>query len=300
METQADGSNRARSRSNRARSGSNRARSGSNGARTGDSEVWTKPADGPSGASAAEAAGLRWLAEAPDGIRTAAVLAEDTDRLVLERLPSAEPTAEAARAAGRALARTHAAGAEAFGALPPGAPDDRAFFGPAEDVRTLPAGRATSWGAYLAENRLRPAAEQAAGRLEAEDLRRLDDLCSALAAGRLDDDEPPARVHGDLWSGNLLWTRADDGSTEAAVIDPAAHGDHPATDLAMLALFGAPHLDALRAGYAEVRPQSRDWERAEPLHQLFPLLMHVALFGTGYLGPARRALAAALALTGRE
>ena len=50
--------------------------------------------------------------------------------------------------------------------------------------------------------------------------------------------EPPSRIHGDLWAGNVLW------SGEAGwLIDPAAHGGHRETDLATLALFGAPHLD---------------------------------------------------------
>src|SRR6478752_4834379 len=57
-----------------------------------------------------------------------------------------------------------------------------------------------------------------------------------VAAGTFDSAEPASRLHGDLWSGNVLWT-----AREAVLIDPAAHGGHRETDLAMLALFGAPH-----------------------------------------------------------
>jgi fructosamine-3-kinase len=90
--------------------------------------------------------------------------------------------------------------------------------------------------------------------------------------------EPPARLHGDLWSGNVLW--AADG--RAWIIDPAAHGGHRETDLAMLALFGLPHLDRVLAAYDASWPLAAGWEERVPLHQLHPLLVHAVLFGGGY------------------
>lgn len=88
-----------------------------------------------------------------------------------------------------------------------------------------------------------------------------------------------------------MWTA--DG---VVLIDPAAHGGHRETDLAMLALFGCPHLDEILAGYQEVRPLTAGWRDRVGLHQLYPLLAHVALFGSGYerqtLAAARSALAA--------
>ena len=77
-----------------------------------------------------------------------------------------------------------------------------------------------------------------------------------------------------LWSGGRGW-----------LIDPAAHGGHRETDLAMLALFGAPHLDRILAAYAEASPLSDGWRSRVPLHQLHPLLVHVCLFGAGYAAP---------------
>jgi fructosamine-3-kinase len=62
----------------------------------------------------------------------------------------------------------------------------------------------------------------------------------------------------------------------------------------MLALFGCPHLDAVLAGYQEVAPLAAGWPDRVPLHQLFPLLVHVALFGRGYSGQAVAAARAAL------
>jgi fructosamine-3-kinase len=90
--------------------------------------------------------------------------------------------------------------------------------------------------------------------------------------------EPPARLHGDLWSGNVLW--AADG--RAWIIDPAAHGGHRETDLAMLALFGLPHLDRVLAAYDTSWPLAAGWQQRVPLHQLHPLLVHAVLFGGGY------------------
>jgi fructosamine-3-kinase len=118
-----------------------------------------------------------------------------------------------------------------------------------------------------------------------EAIRRVGDLAGPA--------EPPARLHGDLWHGNVVWDRGG----HAWVIDPAAHGGHRETDLAMLALFGAPFLDRILAAYQETRPLAPGWPQRVPLHQLHPLLVHAALFGPAYgqraVEAARRALAAA-------
>ena len=84
------------------------------------------------------------------------------------------------------------------------------------------------------------------GHLDAAAARVVDRVCDRLASGDLDDERPPARIHGDLWSGNVVFTT--DG---AVLIDPAAHGGHGLTDLAMLALFGCPGLDRVGAAYEE-------------------------------------------------
>ena len=89
-------------------------------------------------------------------------------------------------------------------------------------------------------------------------------------------DEPAARLHGDLWSGNLVWT-----SGTVWLVDPAAHGGHRETDLAMLALFGCPQLPRVVDAYQEATPLADGWEDRVALHQLFPLLVHACLFGRG-------------------
>ena len=102
--------------------------------------------------------------------------------------------------------------------------------------------------------------------------------------------EPHARLHGYLWSGNVLWGAY--GRTW--VIDPAAHGGHRETDLAMLKLFRCPQLDRIIGAYDESSPLDDGWETRVPLHQLFPLLVHTVLFQGGYGRQALEAARAAL------
>lgn len=226
----------------------------------------------PPGFFVCEAAGLRWLADA-DGARVVRVRAVGDDELVLERLVPAPATPAAADELGRGLARTHAAGAEAFGVTPPDWDGD-GFFGPLDDPYPLPAGRFARWGEFYAACRVDQLRRLLAG-TGFDD--RLGRLSGRLADGAYDDGVGPARVHGDLWSGNVMWTRAG-----AVLIDPAAHGGHPITDLAMLALFGAPHLERVVAAYDEAAPLPDGWRDVVGLHQVYPVGMHVVLFGGGY------------------
>jgi fructosamine-3-kinase len=246
-------------------------------------------ADAPPGFFATEAAGLRWLA-VDGGPRVARVLGVGPGHLDLEHLVPAPPTPGAARALGGRLAVLHDAGAPSFGALPPGAA--AGFFGPLDDPLDLTGGAWDDWPTYYAEARLRPVVAQgyARGVLDDGDAAAVDAVCARLVelAGPA---EPPARLHGDLWSGNVLWARGPHGDGEAVLIDPAAHGGHRETDLAMLALFGAPHLDGIVAGYEEAHPLAPGWRRRVGLHQLYPLAVHAVLFGGGYVERTRRLLA---------
>lgn len=254
----------------------------------------------PAGFFACEAAGLRWL-DVPGGPRVVRVLDVAPDHLDLERLRGARPTPAAARALGRGLAVVHDAGAPAWGAPAPGWEGD-AFFGPLDDPLPMPTGAWEDWPAFYAEARLRPVARQGVerGALGTDDvalLDRLGDRLADLARPALDDS--PARVQGDLWSGNVLWAGADDGAddgdaVEAVLVDPAAHGGHREADLAMLALFGAPHLDEVVAGYEEVHPLARGWRHRVALHQVYPVAVHAVLFGGGYRAQLRATVTALL------
>lgn len=235
--------------------------------------------DAPSGFFEAEAAGLRWLgeAEAHGGARVVRVLDVGPHHIDLEQLHPSRPTAGHAESLGRALARTHAAGAPAFGAPPEGWSGDAWIGRQPQSNDPSP-----TWGVFYAEQRVRPFVRRALdrGHLDAAGARVVGRVCDRLVAGDFDDDRPPARIHGDLWSGNVVFT------TEGAVlIDPAAHGGHGLTDVAMLELFGCPGLDRITAAYDEAAGLERGWRDLVPLHQLHPLAVHAASHGSSYAGP---------------
>jgi fructosamine-3-kinase len=246
-----------------------------------DGRVVVVKRSGDAGATRAEAAGLRWLADA-GAVRVPDVHGHDGNWLVVDRVTQGRPSREAAVRFGRDLAALHAAGAPAFGAPPPDGPAD-AYIGLAP-MRNEPG---TDWPGWYAEHRvlpyLRRAVDQGTVRPgEATDVERLCERLPELAGPA----EPPARLHGDLWNGNVLW--AADGHVR--LIDPAAHGGHRETDLAMLRLFGCPHLEQVLDGYQEKAPLAGGWADRVGVHQLFPLLVHAVLFGRSY---AEQALAAA-------
>jgi fructosamine-3-kinase len=237
-------------------------------------------AAGASAGFPAEARGLCWLAEA-GAVPVPEVVGWDEATLVISWLPSQAPSGQAAERFGRDLARMHAAGAAAYGAPWPGF------------IAGLPLGNdaGDSWPEWYGTERLLPYARRArdAGSLTAADV-RLVEAVAARAPDLAGPAEAPSRIHGDCWSGNVLWSGG-----RGWLIDPAAHGGHRETDLAMLALFGAPFLDRIIACYQEIAPLPAGWRHRVPLHQLHPLLVHVCLFGEAYRTAAMDAARAALA-----
>ncbi|USQ86534.1 fructosamine kinase family protein [Streptomyces phaeoluteigriseus] len=232
----------------------------------------------------AEAAGLRWLADART-VRVPAVRGAGGRWLVTDRVPTGPPSPEAAFRFGRDLAALHRTGAPAFGAPPPDGPRE-AFVGLAP-MRNVPG---DDWPAWYAEHRVLPYLRTAfdQGTVRPGGAAVVERVCERLPdlAGPA---EPPARLHGDLWNGNVLW--GADG--HARLIDPAAHGGHRETDLAMLDLFGCPHLDRVLDGYQAAAPLAAGRKDRVGLHQLFPLLVHAVLFGRTY---AEQAVAVAARL----
>ena len=243
-------------------------------------------ADVAPGEYATEADGLRWLAE-PGGLPLPDVLGVADDALVLEWVDEGRAGDEAAL--GRGLARIHAAGAPAFGANgDAGGGGDATAGGDAATARPLrisrlklPNDAAPDWPAFYARNRLAPLLHEvpaSTARAVERVIERLPELAGP--------DEPPARLHGDLWTGNVLW--ATDG--RPWLIDPAAYGGHREVDIAMLKLFGSPGR-AFHDAYDDVRPLAPGHEHRVGLWQLFPLLVHAVLFGGGYAASAERTAA---------
>jgi len=242
-------------------------------------DTFTKKRPTATDAYPAEAAGLAWLAAAgPGAARIIEVLDVSPDRLVLPRLIPVAPTTRAAAAFGAALAVTHAAGARAYGAPPDGWTGD-GYIG----TQPLPLRPTDRWGTFYADQRLLPYAEAAAasGSLSPRGRTLVDHVAERLRAGEFDDGRPPARLHGDLWAGNVIFT-----GTGVVLIDPAAHGGHGLTDLAMLHLFGAPELPTITAAYADAAALPAGWPDLIGLHQLHPLLVHAVTHGASYGGEA--------------
>ncbi|MGI8693299.1 MAG: fructosamine kinase family protein [Geodermatophilaceae bacterium] len=215
---------------------------------------------------ASEVAGLRWLG---GHVPVPEVIAGTESTLLLSWIEPGASTPAAAEDLGRSLAALHASGADAFGAV------WRGWIG------RLPMDNspASSWPEFYAGQRVIPFVRQAvdAGRMTVADAvvveRALDHIGNVGVPV-----EPPSRLHGDLWSGNVLWSAAG----PAYLVDPAAHGGHRETDLAMLALFGLPHLDRVFSAYDEAAPLGLGWRERVGLHQLHPLAVHAAMFGAGY------------------
>ena len=256
-------------------------------------EVFIKQRPGTSpSAYRYEAAGLECLRQAhqeSDGCPVPWVRDVGAEHLTLDFIATTSPSPQAASSFGAQLARTHQAGADAFGQLPPNS--SRAFIA---DV-ALPEGTWETFGCFYAQARIRPLTQQARDEsaITAHQGHLLDDLAEALETEDprlIGPPDPIARVHGDLWSGNVLWRRRD-----CVLIDPSAHGGHRESDLAMLALFGLPYLDEVLEAYQHEWPLAPHHAKRIPLHQVYPLLVHAILFGGSYGSAAAHAARTALA-----
>ncbi|WP_405091743.1 fructosamine kinase family protein [Micromonospora sp. NBC_01392] len=235
----------------------------------------------PEGFFATEAAGLRWLREA-DAVPVPEVLVALPELLALDWVEPGEPGPEAAEAFGHGLAALHRAGAPAFGAEWTG------FIGALPQDNTPDRG---PWPEWFARCRLLPYLRMSVdgGALTGAATALVEQVVDRV--GEWGGDEPPARLHGDLWPGNLLW--GTDG--RVWLVDPAAHGGHRETDLAQLALFGGPpQFERILSAYQESWPLADGWRERVPLHQLHLLLVHTALFGAAYAEAVVSAARAAL------
>lgn len=202
-----------------------------------------------------EADGLRSLAEAGAPVPT--IISVDTHRLVLEEVGGPADW----EGLGRALARCHRASADRYG------------YHIDNVIGPLPQSNRWdgSWSNFFIEQRLSPYLGDLPAELGDRIRARID---SGHLEALLEHGQLPSLVHGDLWSGNIV-----DGRW---LIDPAVHYADRELDLAFAAVFGGiPNV--MWEAYREVWPLDDGWEERRPLLQLYHLLVHVRLFGGGYV-----------------
>jgi fructosamine-3-kinase len=230
----------------------------------------------------AEARGLEWL-RAAHALRVPEVLAVSNGRegepsfLVLELLTPGTPQRNFDEHLGRGMAELHRFGAPRFG------------WESANFIGNLPQRNEPheSWADFFWYERLEPQLTRAvAAGLASAGLRAGFERLSSRLTQLVGPIEPPARLHGDLWGGNLHIDEAG----APCLIDPAAYGGHREVDLAMMRLFGGFGERVFRA-YEEVWPLSPGHAERIALYQLYPLLVHVNLFGRSYVESVERSLA---------
>lgn len=221
----------------------------------------------PPGMYAAEASGLAWIGDGP--LRVPKVIVACDAFLALEWLDLGSRGGRAFEVElGRGLAGLHRVGAPAFGHT------ETSFLATFAQDNTAERDVISHW----IERRVRPLCTRAKLGVD----RKLDAL--VRRPERFGPPEPPARLHGDLWWGNVV---ACGGAP--VLIDPAVYGGHREVDLAMLALFGGVS-DALIDAYTEVWPLEPGWRERVSLWQLYPLAAHAVLFGGGYGAQVARIL----------
>ena len=251
----------------------------------GGARVFIKTRPGATGdAYRTEAEGLAWLAEAR-ALRVPKVLAQsepgDTVAfLILEHMARTAQALGYEDALGRGLAALHAAGAAGFGHT-----SDNV-------IGSLPQSNRVhaSWAAFYAHERVLPLVQRAvAGGVAPPAWVALAERLAARLPEILGPPEPPARLHGDLWSGNVI----TDSRGQPVLVDPAVYGGHREIDLAMLALFGGLTPRVVDA-YQDHTPLAPDWRTRTRLCQVYPLLVHALLFRGSYVDAAEAAMRAYL------
>lgn len=194
--------------------------------------------------------------------------------LILEWLESVRATAGAWETFGRGLAELHRQTNHSFGW------EEDNYIGSLEQRNTM----CSIWAEFYSQNRILPLVKSLykTGAFILKDVQHAEGLCNELTG--IFPSEPPALVHGDLWSGNYLMS-----TSGPAIFDPAVYYGHREMDIGMSMLFGG--FDGrFYESYDEAYPLERDWKKRVAITQLYPLLVHAVLFGGGYIERCREIL----------
>lgn len=228
-----------------------------------------------------EAAGLQLLQEVDSGITIPEVISfsKPTEKhpgfLLMEFIEGASGSSEDSHQFGQELARLHNYRSDSFG------------LSSDNYIGSLPQSNTShpDWISFFVEERINPQLKMAmdSGKIGNSIIKKWQNLSS-----RLDSIFPPAKpslLHGDLWSGNYLFSK----NGKAVLIDPAVYYGHPEMDLAFSKMFGGFSAQFYE-GYQSVNRLEGNFSERVDIYNLYPLLVHVNLFGGHYIRSLDRIL----------
>lgn len=225
-----------------------------------------------------EAAGLKLLGSAgeigvPEVLHTGE--AGSYSYLLLNFIEQARETANFWEEFGKRLAGLHSHKADRFGL------DHDNYMGSLYQYNTFH----DEWVEFFVEERLEPQVKLARedSKIGRQDVSAFERLYARLH--EIFPETKPSLVHGDLWSGNFMVN----SSGQACLIDPAVYYGHPEVDLAMSTLFGG-FSSKFYDAYTNYNPLEKGWQQRLDYYNLYPLMVHVNLFGGSYLGSVQRIL----------
>jgi fructosamine-3-kinase len=195
--------------------------------------------------------------------------------LILEWINSGPTTRQFWKSFGRQLAALHSISNSQFGW------EEDNYMGSVEQSNQW----IEDWSSFFTTQRLMPLAQKCLQQhlLTNKHLVQLEKVCERL--NNIFEPEAPALLHGDLWSGNFMCSENE----EPVLIDPAIYFGHRSIDLAMTTLFGGFD-ETFYEAYHYYFPLPRNYQQQWEVCNLFPLLIHLLLFGSSYRPQIERIL----------